>query len=228
MFSKPHRSLYLGLEVARQWKESQRNQTLIHCPIIQIEECSLDQEEMVEAFQHFAHCNYLILTSKVAVRLFFNALFHFGYSERTLKKIVILAIGAETAKSIESFGVVVSHVAANETSEGMTKLLHALDLTSAHFFYPCSALARPVIANFFKQRDIPFHQIPLYTTVTRSCKEEILQILPIVDELIFTSPSTVNAYIELFQSIPWDKKISSIGPITANHLNKMRDQCLID
>jgi uroporphyrinogen-III synthase len=222
-----NKALYLGLEISKQWVEAHPNQEFIHCPIISIEEFPLHPPSMANAFAEIPHYNFILLTSKVAVTLFFKALSHFGYTNQNLMDKMIIAVGKATAEAIEMHGIQANYIASNESSEGIVELLNTLNLENGRFFWPSSALSRKIIPSYLKSRTITLHQVALYTTVTRNCKEEILTILPMVNELIFTSPSTVDAFLELFGDIPWDRTIASIGPVTEAHLQQIKKTCQI-
>jgi uroporphyrinogen-III synthase len=58
--------------------------------------------------------------------------------------------------------------------------------------------------------------IDLYETVAQ--RVEPVPDLRLFDEIVFTSPSTVDAFFEIFGHIPSGKKIVAIGPVTADRL----------
>jgi uroporphyrinogen-III synthase len=66
------------------------------------------------------------------------------------------------------------------------------------------------------QRQIRFQACDLYDTVSQEIcpKPDLDQ----VDEIVFTSPSTVKAFVEIFGGLPRGKKCLAIGPITQQAL----------
>jgi len=63
------------------------------------------------------------------------------------------------------------------------------------------------------------HQVcDLYQTVFQ--KPGPLPDLSKVDEIIFTSPSTIKGFIAAFGAIPTNKKLTCMGPITEEELKK--------
>jgi uroporphyrinogen-III synthase len=58
----------------------------------------------------------------------------------------------------------------------------------------------------------------LYDTVPQ--KLEPIPDLNAIDEIVFTSPSTVRAFVEIFRHIPQDKTLTCLGPITQEELQK--------
>lgn len=210
--------LYFGLEIPKKWEHKQEGSFVVHCPLIAIQGLSHNDPQIAAAFFRYAEYTHVVLTSKVAVRLFFSALEH--YHQKAADKIII-AVGRATAQSILEQNSIAVHVASEESSEGIVKLLEPLDLNGSYFLWPCSALSRKVIPHFFESKGIPFCMAPLYTTVANeSCRELLRRHLKDADELVFTSPSTVAAFITLYGPIPRDKQITSIGPVTAEALSK--------
>lgn len=202
------KKLYLGLTAPRD------EENLIHYPIIKIAPASLESEDLSIAFQKLPSCSHLIFTSKTAVALFFKALDH--YSMAIPKDKQVIAIGKATKESLKKFGLDTHLMPQLATSEGLIELIASLNLKKASFFWPHSALSRDVISVFFENSKIPLIAPKLYTT-------KINDILPPLDlndieEIIFTSPSTIDSFIKAFGAIPPEKILTSIGPITSDHL----------
>ena len=65
-----------------------------------------------------------------------------------------------------------------------------------------------------------------YTTTifyhTQTNKAVVLPDLNLCDEIVFTSPSTVDAFIDLCGSLPEDIQLTPIGPITKNKLKECK------
>lgn len=218
--------LYLGLEISKKWLQVNQEVEIIHSPIIEIEERSLKDSEIICSFTQFHKYTHIILTSKVAVRLFFKAIHHFKLKKQELDEKQIIVVGKATAEAVINCGARVTHCAADETSEGIVELLKALNLTGTYFIWPCSVLSRQIIPNFLKQNKIPFCPVALYTTIPRSSKAHLSKEVQEADEIVFTSPSTVDAFVALFKEIPWNKKITAIGPVTEARLQKVKEDQL--
>jgi len=191
-----HRILYLGLDPSR-YKHSGE---LLHCPIIQITPNSLD-EETKRVWPLITH---VLFTSPSAVK----------YWPLPLIGKQIISIGAATASVLP----VPSITAPFATQEGVIALLDTLDLSEAYLFWPRSSRSRAFLSEYLAGKKI--HVFDLYETTLR--RPEVMPDLIRFDEIVFTSPSTVYAFLELFSFIPLDKKITSIGPVTAEVINLYR------
>lgn len=200
--------LYLGTDP----KHFKHSGHLIHYPVIKIVPRSLEHPEIAKGFAILDKYTHCIFTSKNAVKVFFEFL---GCCDKVGNK-TLIAIGQVTAFSLRSFGLEPHYIADEETQEGVIQLLQNLHLKNAHFFLPRSALSRPILTQFFQDNKIPFCACDLYDTVFQAPepKPDLTQ----VDEIVFTSPSTVRAFFAIFSTIPDGKKCVAIGPVTEREL----------
>ena len=123
------------------------------------------------------------------------------------KKILAIGRGTEETVGYDCFAV-----SSLETQEGMIELIKTIDLQESYMLYPRSSKARPLLAEYLKETGIQHQICDLYETVY--LKPEPIPALEDFEEIVFTSPSTVKAFLALYGSIPKNKKITCIGPIT--------------
>lgn len=206
-------TLYLGLDPTN-FKTANR---LIHCPIIQAVPRPFDAPEIAHVFADIPKYTHFIFTSQVAIQVFFDCLSYHGYCYEDLIGKTIIAIGKATAAAFAKRGSGIIQTAKEETQEGIIKMLAIQDLEDAYILLPCSSLARPDLAHFLVVRRIR-HQL-CHTYDTKFLKPTKQIDFDEIDEIVFTSPSTVDAFQEIFGKIPQDKKLTSIGPITENKLS---------
>lgn len=192
---------------------------LIHYPVIKIVPRSVEHPDVQEAFQDLAAYTHLIFTSKNTVRVFFEHLIAHGLNREIIKHKFITAIGKVTAAHLAYEDVRVDLIAYDETQEGVIEALQPYDLTHAYVFIPRSSRARPHLAQYFEEKKIRFRACDLYDTHVQ--RLEPIPNLESIDEIIFTSPSTVEAFKEIFGALPANKKLIAIGPITEEALKKL-------
>lgn len=199
--------LYLGLDPER-WP----HQPVYHYPIIRTERLPFDVKFLSE-WPKFTH---VIFTSRTAVQYWWEVAPCFD------KKAI--AIGPATAEALRKRGID-PLVAADSTQEGVIDLFKTVDLSQARIFCPRSKRARREIDRFFSQANIPFTGLALYDVVFQ--KPMPAPDLTQVEEIVFTSPSTVEAFIDQFGSLPGNKKLTPIGSVTREairrHLLKQDD-----
>ena len=132
-----------------------------------------------------------------------------------------LAVGEATKRRIEEQGYSVLAAPKEETAEGLISALDQLELKDAFFFWPHSALSRPLLTDYFAERKVRFCACAVYDT-----KFQLPGPLPPleeIDEIIFTSPSTVHAFLHYFGKLPKGKKLTPIGPVTKKTLMQSQE-----
>lgn len=207
------KSLYLGLNSS----QFVSNKQIIHCPIIQIVPTPPYDPPVKESFGLLPQFTHIIFTSKSAVKIFCEYLVYFGIPVENLNNKILIAVGKVTASHLLQHGLIANIVAQEETAEGVLKALHPLDIGHAYFFWPHSAQSRSIIPDYFMEHHIPLKDCILYST--ELLIPEILPDFEEFDEIIFTSPSTVDAFKSIFGTLPKDKRLVAIGPITEAYLS---------
>ncbi len=101
-------------------------------------------------------------------------------------------------------------------------LIVRIQTPESFFFLPHSKKARPDLVNFLKRLKIAHFAFELYDTFFQ--KLEPIPPLSDFDEIVFTSPSTVEGFLRIYGKLPEDKKLTAIGPIT----NACLEMCKIE
>lgn len=213
---KNYKILYLGLDLP---ENVQKNHIFVHYPIIRIHLLPPTSPLNQDCFKDIPSYTHLLFTSKSAVHAFFRNFSYFGYKTHHLHSKAFICVGKQTAKTLKAYGVSNPLHPTLETAEGMIDLLESLSFNNPYFFWPHSAISRPVISHYLKQKKFRFKECILYDTVINRSLPSIE--LQNIDEICFTSPSTVDAFKEIFGDFPKDKILKAIGPITQQKLNQL-------
>ena len=147
------------------------------------------------------------------MKVFFD---HLAALKKEFPKSCLIAIGKSTASALEARGFPPQLIADDATQEGVIKTLRLLELDEAFIFMPRSSLARPHIAYFLAQRGVRHCAVDLYDTEPQ--KVDPLPDLKTIDEIVFTSPSTVEAFLKIYRTLPKNKSLVAIGPVTKEAL----------
>ncbi|WP_316358979.1 uroporphyrinogen-III synthase [Candidatus Neptunichlamydia sp. REUL1] len=201
---KKKRVLYLGTEGKKGME---------HLPLIEIIPRDFQGFEIQTAMADFSEYTHVILTSKNGARIFCDCM---EYYKVKLQGKKVFAVGKVTAKALEERGVKVDEVAVEETQEGVIHLLAMEDLDDAYVLLPQSSRARSALSSSLMLRRVRHQKVSIYDT-----KKKIPGVKPDLksfDEIIFTSPSTVEAFSETFTAVPKGIKLTAIGAITRNIL----------
>lgn len=207
--------LYLGLDPSSYIAQGH----VTHCPLIRIVPRSIEEPAIQQALQAFSSYTHIILTSKSTVDILLPYLAASGYSASNWKDKTIFVVGQATAKRLQHWQIEPNFIAKQETAEGIIADLQNCHLKNAQCFWPHSAQARSVITDFCRLQEIPLISCILYDT-----QFQIPSSLPEIesfDEIVFTSPSTVQAFLQIYSKIPCHKQLTALGPITEVYLTLM-------
>ncbi|MEZ5314988.1 MAG: uroporphyrinogen-III synthase [Chlamydiales bacterium] len=190
--------LYFGLDPSHFFSKDE----VFHFPLIETIPLSY---ERVKPFLLTSY-SHVLFTSRTAITYYFH---YNGSKEKNF-----ICIGLGTVAQLMKFGLSPAYIPETACSESVVTLLEKI--AYAHVLYPHSARSRPLLPEYLTQhRGIPF---VLYDTYSKNVR---LPNLEMFHELIFTSPSTVEAFGKICDDLPDRKKCRAIGPITENALNKL-------
>ncbi len=185
----PNRILYTGLDPT----ECLLDGTTAHYPLIRtepIENVSINTTEY----------NGIVFTSRTAVNVFF--------SRFSCNQGLIYAIGPRTAQAIRKWGRKVHAIPEQSDSTALNDLIIAQK--PGRLLYPCSDLSNNVIHG---NSDV--EAVAIYTTEMR--KQPAID-LDNFDTIVFTSPSTVDSFFSIYETVPSHLLIHVYGQFTFKRL----------
>ena len=206
------KALYFGTNPSRYATK----RTLFHCPLIAIHPRPPEDLEIKKGLRQFDSYTHLLFTSQNSVKLLHSYLPHYGWQISDWRKKKTLAIGNTTAEALKACSIHADFLPDQASSEGILELFDQIDLRNAFLFWPHSALSRPLIERHLTQKNIRFCASIFYATLP--IQHGCLPALEHFQELIFSSPSTIDAFLQLYGPLPKEKILTSIGPITELHL----------
>jgi uroporphyrinogen-III synthase len=215
MSEKP-RILYLGTTPEHYQVEG----NIVHCKMIDIVPRDFQSFDIKHQMEDILKYTHVILTSQHAVTFLIDLLHVYGYCAECLKGKQCLVIGESTANALRKAGIQSMLIAKEATQEGVMDLLDLLDLEKAYLFYPRSSRARPTLSYYLRVRQLRHQICDLYDTKTALLSQ--LPSLEEFDEVVFTSPSTVEAFFEQYEVVPAHLKLKAIGPVTQASLEPHR------
>lgn len=228
---RPYLQMHVGLTVAaaavadEAVDEGASAVKILHCPLIATAPrpyADGDLAAVASGIDAYTHC---LFTSKSAVRYFAELLSYHDREASVLADKHLLAVGDGTAAALRTYVGAEAAVATapQATAEGMCALIASLDLRDARLLWPHAAPARRTIADFLEARGCSWTECILYDTATRTPAK----LLPLrqgddggVDEVVFTSPSTVDAFVQLYGTLPVATvALRCCGPVTTARLH---------
>ena len=198
----------------------------IFFPVIQIRPME-DLSALETAIARIREYDWVIFSSVNAVNVFFYVVVgaqHVAPLQRHFNKIA--AIGSKTASALRSRGVDVDFVPEKYVGESLLAGLG--DLSGQWILLPRAKVAREIVPREIAKAGGIVHEIAIYETVQAEIDEEGLSALREgVDAVTFTSPSTVNNFVDLTRKsgldplhLPKNPLFACIGPVTEKAARK--------
>lgn len=189
---------------------------IIHLPMIDIVKKQFSPQEYRNLVESLEKYQLVILTSRFAVKYFMEIIGQEGYSIVNLGFIDFAAVGQDTAKELRSYRIDPKVIASVETSEGLlANLLKEYNLKDKKILFPRSALPNPYLMDELKKRGAEVTELTVYDN-KKPTKADIS--FEHVDQVFFTSPSTVKNFLEDYGTIPSHWKILCKGAPTQKAL----------
>lgn len=189
----------------------------IHTPLIEMKALS-DFTELNSYLDKVEHYDSLLFTSKNTVEHFFEALYLRGKDSRTLAGLKVFSIGRTTSKELLKYGIRADYQAKQEDSQGVIELFKTCKI-GGKLLVPRSSLALDLIPNGLRAIGLEVDTVTAYQNVL---PENIKKIdLNTIETIVFTSPSCVHNFLEVYPQIPLNKTIIVRGKTTYNCLEKL-------
>ncbi|HEY3423179.1 MAG TPA: uroporphyrinogen-III C-methyltransferase [Negativicutes bacterium] len=176
-----------------------------------------------QAIQELAEYQWLIFTSVNGVDYFFTRLREAGRDTRALANSKVAAIGAQTARQLEKYGVMADIVPLEFRAEGIVEALAGFIAPGMRVLIPRALVARDVLPQKLVQMGALVNVAPVYQTISGDTDGQVLaQKLQAgqIDLVTFTSSSTVTNLLNLLGSqgaqLLASAKVACIGPVTAD------------
>ncbi|EES92365.1 uroporphyrinogen-III synthase [Clostridium sp. K25] len=192
----------------------------IEIPTIKIEEI-VNNVELDNGIKNINEFNYLIFTSRNAVKIFFKRLFGLNFDSRNLRNLKIVCIGTGTADELKKYGIIPDILPKKFIAESIIESLKEVVKKDDRVFIPRSSEARTYLVEELNKL-CHVTEVKIYNTIKDSGKkDEIVNLLNNrnIDYITFTSSSTVKNFIEVIGKENVEKlkneKLVSIGPITS-------------
>jgi uroporphyrinogen III methyltransferase/synthase len=189
----------------------------VFLPVIEIRPLE-DNTELLRAAAHLSGYDWIVFTSVNAVAVFFDALPPALQSGGWGVKVA--AIGPKTAWALKEHGVVPSFTPQEYVAEAILPGLG--DLRGRRVLLPRAAGARQALPAAITAAGGVAHEIAIYHTVPAELDPAGLAALTAgVDVVTFTSPSTVENFVQMVRrqgldpfNLPGAPHIACIGPVT--------------
>ena len=186
---------------------------LVHTPLIAIAEPE-DWQPLDAALKRLASYSLVVFTSRFAVAALLRRLLALGGDARRLAGARLAAIGRGTAAALRSRGLAADLVAASEHTEGLLEALRqAGPMAGERVLLPRSALAGDALPDALHAAGAQVTAVTAYRNLP--VPDPVRVDLAALDAALFTSPSTVAAFRNLYgEHVPAALALWCRGPRT--------------
>jgi len=184
---------------------------VVHNPIIQIKPFS-NYEHFNPIVNAKRKYSWIIFTSKYAVKYFFQGLINIDLDIRWLSQTKILSIGAATSRELKKYGLIPDIQAEDESSAGIINLFMEYQISGKDILIPRSEIARNTLPHVLTKRGYNVSTLPVYQNIRPESYEKID--LNTIDIVVFSSPSGVKNFKEIYGDLPSHVHTISQGEIT--------------
>ncbi len=206
--------LYLGTSLERFAKQD----NVLHYPVIRLIPRPSDDPFLRFCLDRLMQFSHILITSQNSVAILCNMCASLSLDPTGLLWGKCISIGPVTSQALRKRGIEPLCEALEFTQEGMLRAIHPMLDPSSYVFYPRSSLARSVIKEYLIEQQIPHEILDLYDTFYQAPDPK--PSLEEIEEIFFTSPSTVEGFFRAFAKIPPEIRISFQGPITQRYFDE--------
>ncbi len=205
--------LYLGTFPERY----RRMGKIIPLPMIELQKAALSQADQDRLKASLADFDFILMTSRHAVKYFFQILKEEGISWLS-SAIRFMTIGQETANTLRRYHFEPELIPETETGPGLFESMKKkYPLKGKKILFPRSALPNPFLKDKLTKAGANVWELVVY----QNLKPEKMPLPRIkIDQILFTSPSTVRNFLEEYGTIPPLWNILAKGPRTQEALQE--------
>ena len=182
-----------------------------------------EKTNVIAAIKRIETFDWLIFTSQNGVQAFFSIAQAERIPFESFQHAKIAVVGKSTENCLRRYGFEADVVPEGEyTAESLAEKLVKRIETNERVLFARGDLARDVLIKSLQKRGIDIVDIVVYeNTMNRDVQPDLIAEITNhhIDAVTFTSPSTVNCFVEMLEDIDWRNKLkdtcfAAIGPIT--------------
>ena len=202
-FAKKPRILVLGMH-----PEKYRHLgNIVHRPIIDCVPLE-DYSHADSILKRLDMFDWIVFTSPNGIRFFFQRLRALSSDARALSSVKVAVIGKTSAEKLTEFGIIADMCPDTESSAGLLEKFSAIDVGHKKMLLPQSEIASPELPDGLVDMGAAVEKLPIYKTIEIEPGEIDFDY---IDRILFTSASTIRAFLKRFGSVPPHIKAYCLG-----------------
>lgn len=189
---------------------------IIHRPLIR----SVPLDDYTQADKVLKHLNtfdWVVFTSTNGVEFFFQRLNAIGLDTRSIGTVKVAAIGKTTAEKLKTFGVLVDMQPNLESSTGLLDEFKKVSVKGKRILLVRPKVGSNMLLDGLADANAAIEAVVVYRNVDIEPEETDFNF---IDQILFTSGSTIRAFLKLYGSVPEGVKVYCLGQPTLNEAKK--------
>lgn len=190
---------------------------ITHTPLIQIRktEISPADKEKVSALAY----DWIIFTSRYGVRFFFELLDEAGIDIRRLAQVKIASVGAVTSEALAAHHLRADVESPTESAEGLVARFRQQEISGKRILLPRSDKGLAYLSDSLRQAGNEVTDLAVYEN--RPNEHAVKVDLSQYEKILFSSPSGVEAFKDLYTEFPNGTLLVAKGKTTIQNLKRL-------
>jgi len=212
-FTKKPRILVVGTHP----EKYQHLGTIVHRPMIKLVRLE-DYTKADKTLKKLNTFDWIVFTSTNGVKFFFQRLNAISLDTRAIYPAKIAAIGQTTAEMLGKFGVLTDIQPKDETSLGLVEELRKQKIKGKKILLVRPKVSSTALPDGLAKAGAIVEDVVVYQNIDIEPEEIDFDF---IDQILFTSSSTVRAFIKHFACVPSHIKVYCLGPPTLDEAKRL-------
>lgn len=171
---------------------------IVHRPIIRCVE-SDSSEQTSQILQNAGKYHWIVFTSGNGIQYFFKKLYAAGLDGRIFANTKFAVIGQASGQRLMEFGIKANLCAAVESSKGLLDAFGNVDIAGMSILLPQADVSSEELPEGLTRNGAKVEKLPVYKTIEIETDDVDMNY---INQILFTSGSTVRAFVKKFGAIP--------------------------
>jgi uroporphyrinogen III methyltransferase/synthase len=189
---------------------------IVHRPLIKSVPLD-DYKQADKVLKQLNSFDWIVFTSTNGVEFFFQRLNALGLDTRSIGTVKVAAIGQTTAEKLKTFGVLVDMQPKLESSIGLLEEFKKVSVKGKPILLVRPKVGSSVLLDGLADAEAAIEALVVYRNIEIEPEETDFDF---IDQILFTSGSTVRAFLKRYNSIPEGIKVYCLGQPTLNEAKK--------
>ncbi len=191
---------------------------VVHTPLINVQKNDADGAMRTVLTEQLSTFQWIVFTSRYGVRFFFELLDEFELDIRVLGNAKIASVGGTTTQELAKHHLYPDIESHTESAEGLLLYFNTFGKKNERFLLPRSNKGLPALRDGLLAMGNDVVDLPVYVNTPNNEAQRVD--LTEIQKIVFSSPSCVDAFLDLYGGLPTDIPLVARGKTTLNHIQK--------